>query len=297
MSVHYPERYQRWEGIRERNTILSLFFSLFGHGRVQPTKCERLQLFFLYASVWYLAYTFSLRRRGNPCRKAWVDACVPARLGGGCLKTGIGATGVGKWNCSSTAVLAKTPSGWDDWSKLSSSTRVGINIEKADCVEAGHSPCSVPMCAVEGPTCEYKTDGLQGFCKCNSWHILVIWDTILYTCLFKLFYMPFWYLFVADLTACVGRCCAVCLHMLVIPFYLIFMLLSVMILWRYMDDMEGFWWETCWWFVSFCILCCFEVVKSFTFGFLLGSYVIKPICAPCGLPGAYFTGFYKFLLA
>ena len=29
----------------------------------------------------YLAYTFSLRRRGNPCRKAWVDACVPARLG------------------------------------------------------------------------------------------------------------------------------------------------------------------------------------------------------------------------
>lgn len=285
MREDVPERYQRWEGIRERNTILSLIFGLFGHGRKQPTKFERMQLFILYASVWYLAYSMSLRRRGRPCRKAWVDACVPEHLGGGCR--GIGDLG----NCSSANILAMTPEAFNDYGNMRSSTRIGINIKEAECVKAGHSPCSIPLCAAEGATCEYKQDGLKGFCRCNSWIRLVVWDTIMYTFFFKLLYMPFWYLFVTDLEIYLGRAGNFLVALTVAPLYIIILMLSVVILWTYMETAGGVAYETMFWFFSFVCLCCFEVVKSFTFGMLLGSYVIRPICGPC------VSGVWKFLLA
>jgi len=285
MTEHAPERYQRWEGIRERNTILSLIFGLLGYGRKQPTKFERVQLFLLYASVWYLAYTMSLRRRGRPCRKAWVEACVPQHLGGGC-------DGTGRYgNCSSAAVLALSPDGFDDYEAMMSSTRIGIDIDKAECVKAGHSPCSIPLCATEGPTCEFKRDGVGGFCRCNDWGSLFVFDTIMYTFLFKLLYMPFWYLMVMDLESVFGHRVDRCISASVAILYATILLLTVIVLWRYMDTADGFAWETFWWFVSFFFLCCFEVVKSFTLGFLLGAYVVRPLFGPCA------SGIWKFLLA
>merc|ERR1712100_495400 len=184
-----------------------------------------------------------------------------------------------------------SPDGFNDYESMMSSTRVGINIDKAECVKAGHSPCDIPLCVAEGSTCEFKADALAGFCTCNSWGILVVFDTIVYTILFKLLYMPFWYLFVADCASLLGRPVDFCIKMSVIPLYLFVVLVGAAILWNYMDSADGFIWETLWWFITFFFLCCFEVVKGFTLGFLLGSYVIRPVFGPCA------SGIWKFLLA
>lgn len=289
MSDHVPERYQRWEGIRERNTILSLFFGMCGHGRKQPIKFERIQLFILYASVWYLAYTMSLRRRGRPCRKAWVEACVPENMGGGC--SGTGRFG----NCSSVEILAASPDGFNDFHSMYkgwSSTRIGIKIDEAECVKAGHSPCSVPLCADDKEdTCVDKRDGTGGFCRCHNWGSLVFFDTVIYTILFKLLYMPFWYLFVIDLEKYCGKIMDRFVTLSVTPLYSIIFTTTIIILWRYMDSADGFAWETSWWFITFLCLCCFEVVKSFTLGFIVGSYVICPLFGPC------VSSMWKFLFA
>merc|ERR1712183_494280 len=103
--------------------------------------------------------------------------------------------------------------------------------------------------------------------------------------------MPFWYLFVADLERRFGCFVDWCVSISVIPLYICIMIIAVAILWSYMDSSDGLIWETLWWFVSFMLLCCFEVVKSFTLGFLVGSYVIRPVFGPC------ISGIWKFLLA
>merc|ERR1712080_432962 len=111
-----------------------------------------------------------------------------------------------------------------------------------------------------------------GFCRCNSLGGLMVFDTILYTVLFKLLYMPFWYLFVADMQQLLGRVPDLCMKLSVVPLYSIVLLTGVAILWNYMDSADGFAWETFWWLITFIFLCCFEVIKGFTLGFLLGSY-------------------------
>lgn len=258
---------------------------MIGYGRKQPTRFERLQLFILYASVWYLAYAMSLRRRGRPCRKAWVETCVPTHLGGNCDGT------VGM-NCATDAILAAVPDKFNDFEAVKSRTSHGIDLHSAKCVKAGHSPCEIPMCmATAGSTCVDKPDGTGGFCRCESTAGLILFDTILYTFLFKLLYMPFWYLFVADIRKKCGCCADCCITLSVLPLYLIITIVAVAILRDYMNSDEGFVWETLWWFITFCFLCCFEVVKALTLGFVVGSYVIRPVLGRCA--GAV----WQFLLA
>lgn len=282
MSDKVPERYQRWEGIRERNTILSLGFGAFGYGRKQPTKAERLHLFLLFAFVWYLAYSINLRRRGRPCRKAWVEKCVPESLGGSCTV-----------DCATEEVLAETPDAFSDYNSVMESTRYGAELDEAACLQGSTAPdlCTIPMCTTGGDACIDEPDSSDGFCMCYSgvWAYLV--EILLYTILFKLLYMPFWYLLVFDLKKCCGSYAHWCIESLVVILYLFIFTISVAILYRYMNDMTGFLWESGFWFVTFFLLCLFEVVKSFTFGFLVGTYVVRPLCGP------FVAGCWKFMLA
>jgi len=292
MSDKVPERYQRWEGIRERNTILSLGFGVAGYGRKQPTKVERLHLFLLFAFVWYLAYSINLRRRGRPCRKAWVEKCVPESLGGSCTV-----------DCSPAEVLAETPEAFSDYEAVKESTSFAAEFEEAACLTGSikfeksrrrlTSTCTIPMCATDGKACIDEPDATEGFCICYSGIGAYFVEALLYTILFKLLYMPFWYLMVADLKALPWCLKGLhwCVETLVVVLYVFIFGISVVILYRYMNELKGFLWETGWYLMSFFIMCLFEVVKSFSLGFLMGTYVIRPLCGP------FVAGCWKFMLA
>jgi len=287
-----PERYQRWEGIRERNVILSVTMRVFGHGRKQPTLVERVHLFFLYASAWYFVYGLMLRRRGDICRKAWVDTCVPIDLGGGCV--GRGST------CASEDLLADTPDRFNDYEAISASTRVEMDESKARCVDEGivDSICDLPMCRAlhssrESITCSAMSEGdavPDGFCMCDDPFGRVAVEIMFYTIAMKVLYLPFWYSFVVDLEAISKKCHMVMLCLAIFLYSMLF-LCGGMVIMTFVNQWKGWGWETGQWFVSFIFLCLLEVVKSFLFGFVIGSYVIEPLCCK------YVARVWKFMLA
>jgi len=275
-----PERYQRWESIRERNVILSLVLGLLGHGRKQPTSRERIHLLLLYASVWYLSYAFALKYRGEGCRKGWAQTCVPQQLGGGCSS-----------QCARQEVLQQTPQSFAKYEKVLKVAAVTVNVHDALCVINGNfsSPCEIPMCAPRGQkTCISDRRGASGMCKCqpNS----LVFEVVLYTVLFKLLYMPYWYLFVFDLQE-FGSWCAWIVARSAMALYLMLFLAGFVMQVQYFHSFGGVVLETIYWLMSFCVICCFEVVKAFTLGFLVGSYVLRPMCG--GLP----AGVWKFFLS
>jgi len=269
MAEDVPERYQRWEGIRERNVITSNLAALCGRGRKQPSRVERLHLLILYAAVWFLCYAISLRRRGNPCRKAWVEECVPASLGGRCSN-----------ECATAAILDKTPERFSNFQDVIDETQFGLDVDKAACVSQGsvQSPCDVGMCADEGErTCFDKADGTTGFCRCDPTAFRVVYDIALYCLAFKVCYLPYWYLFVMDTDKKCGVVCSRVISFSVIVLYTIIFALGLVILATFMGTVIGVYWEILWWLATFSVLCCTEVVKAFIFGFIVGTYVITPI--------------------
>jgi len=125
-------------------------------------------------------------------------------------------------------------------------------------------------------------------CKCqpNS----LVFEVVLYTVLFKLLYMPYWYLFVFDLQE-FGSWCAWIVARSAMALYLMLFLAGFVMQVQYFHSFGGVVLETISWLMSFCVICCFEVVKAFTLGFLVGSYVLRPMCG--GLP----AGVWKFFLS
>lgn len=269
MRSDVPERYQRWEGIRERNAILSLAFGIAGRCRKQPRLNERTHLFLLYAAVWFFSYSITIRRRGITCRKAWVETCVPVDRGGGCIDT-----------CASTVVLGATPEGFADFSAVARSSRHKLDINKMRCVESGvvESVCDLPMCARRGgEAC--ISDGHQpsGLCPCDPAVGARIYEVLLYTVAFKLLHYPYWLLYVRDLSSwhwCLRRMA----YASSIVIYVFLFTMSFHVLWSYLEDSGAVLWETGAWLISFASLCLFEVVKSFTVGFIVGAYVIDALC-------------------
>lgn len=284
MRDDVPERYQRWEGIRERNTILSLVFKLCGHGRKLPTLLERVHLFILYASIWWATHIFATRLHGNACRKGWVEACVPLDLGGDC-----------RVGCATASVLDRTPEDYRDYDTVRHATWTKLDVRRAPCLKENVSAaCLHPMCApLDEESCLSRKvqEFYGGFCACAPLFKFYIFQVLVYALMFKVLYMPFWYLFVLDLRRCCGPCMAVVFRCIPVPVYVVMLLFGNRWLWEYVHDEHAFWMEFLYWCLSFVVLCLFEVVKSFLLGFVLGRYVISALCGQCS--GAI----WKFMLA
>jgi len=277
VSDKVPERYQRWEGIRERNTILSLAFGLAGHGRKQPTKLERVQLFLLYAAVWYMCYAIMLRRSSYACHRTWAEACAPVSVGGGCTVEA---------ECADEEVLARMPDGFSDFSELRARTSFVVEHSDAKCLESGAaaSMCQMPMCAPgDEMPCFRDSDSVGGFCYCEDYFVLMIFSTLLYTVMFKVLYYPIWLLSGFDLDTMCFNCKTVgrTSNLFVFLLYVVLTLCAAMMIGRYTGSTSGLGVETLQWFWTFVALCLFEVVKAFSLGYVGGAYVVYPLFGPC----------------
>mmetsp|Transcript_4047 Transcript_4047/g.11504 ORF Transcript_4047/g.11504 Transcript_4047/m.11504 type:complete len:514 (+) Transcript_4047:75-1616(+) len=267
----FPERYQRWEGIRERNPIMSLLFSLSNHGqvcRMQPSRVERVHLFLLYAAVWLFSYSTVLGHRGDQCRMAWAERCVPRNVtGGGCAD-----------RCASDAILDATPQEFRDYERFS--LKIDFNIDAAVCLKAGsiRSPCEIPMCTRNLDDDCMDEDETAGFCKCKAVVEVLVWEYILYAVLHKILYLPFWFVLRLDVEDRHRHFNCIILTVVVLMYSMLF-LLGLIFMWRLLGgSFTGFAIAFLFWIVSFVLLCCLEVVKAFTLGYIVASYLIRPLC-------------------
>lgn len=287
-----PERYQRWEGIRERNPVLSMAFGLTKFRRKQPTRGERVHLFVLYGAVWFFAYAFTLRRRGRACRKSWIEACVPEDQGGLCTT-----------NCANRSVLERTPAAFAKYKELREATMPSVDLNSLACIHEGtvRSACEVAMCTEAATTsCLSDPKASAGICVCDSSEDRVVLESVIYSLLFKIIYMPYLYIFWTDLpNSRVARCLPdghrhapdYVIQCTTVVMYVVLFALGFFIMKVYFNNIDGILWESLWWLWTFLVLCTVEVFKAFLLGYILGSYVFSPLCCPC------FSRAWKFMLS
>lgn len=287
-----PERYQRWEGIRERNPVLSMAFGLTKFRRKQPTRAERVHLFVLYGAVWYFAYAFTLRRRGRACRKSWIEACVPEDQGGLCTT-----------NCANRSVLERTPAAFAKYEDLREATMPSVDLNSLACIQEGavRSACEVAMCTEAATrSCLSDPKASDGICVCDSNEDRVVLESIIYSLLFKIIYMPYLYIFWTDLpNSRITRCLPdkyrhvpdYMIQCTTVGIYVGLFAIGLFTMEVYFNNLAGILWESLWWFWTFLVLCTIEVFKAFFLGYILGSYVLSPLCCPC------FSRIWKFMFS
>lgn len=269
MRPDVPERYQRWEGIRERNVIMGLIFKLAGNSRKLPMLYERIGLLFLYMAVWFYCYSYLARFRSEMvgCQQLWVERCVPQHLGGGCVG-----------DCANDTILSFTPRRLSDFAEVlaqyDAPPAFRYNVPKcADDLQATDL-CGMQMCSASEDYC----DG--GLCTCVIRIGRVkefVKELILYMFFFKLLWFPFYLIHNVDLRGihrvahCVGLCATITATCLVFT-------ITLQDIHSYETRVRALALHVVRFFLSFASLCCFEVVKGFFLGFVVGSYVIQRYC-------------------
>lgn len=279
IDPNFPEHHQRWQGIRERNVIFSLVFWMLRRGRKEPTGCERINLLLLYMAVWFMCFSYLERRKRDAvsCEQSWIHACVPESLGGGCHNASL---------CAELVTLDATPKKLKDYAAVMGKRSSEFAREQSmECLgdDVG-LVCRMPMCSAANTPC----DG--GLCDCRAVENPVLQymrEIFLFTIFFKVLYFPFDLLLRFELKGVwhvlgVGASFAVGVLLL---------LGGAVTLWLYEPDGRSFGLSATRFALTFISLCSFEMIKSFTLGYLVGTYVIQRNCCPTA------ARIWKYLLA
>mmetsp|Transcript_101350 Transcript_101350/g.285862 ORF Transcript_101350/g.285862 Transcript_101350/m.285862 type:complete len:1060 (-) Transcript_101350:152-3331(-) len=324
MRHDVPERYQRWEGIRERNAVLSFVFGLVGNGRKHPTLGQRVHLIFLYLALYFFSYSAmrSLHDYEADCQMLWEEECLrhpaidhntsglntsaprgllnlltasldsecpwlsstssPDEMG--CFSGGSCNVETHGWDCCGSGMRMRCPEGYRACNATVDDAGLDFVCQRSCAAYGGvrgcegscrQSPCDLPMCADQGPSCwdePMAGPAVASFCRCKSYASFLLTELILFSLVFKVIYLPFRMLFFVAL----GKvsCCVQALVAFICA--LLFYMGGCFLYTAVTDGHLGV--EMAFWVMTVFLLSLLEAVKSFVGGYLLGTYVLGPLC-------------------